>query len=408
MRARWTEWTQWTRCGACRRPDESGCRRGVVRAGAASIGSSRSIVSTVSTVSTILALFAGGCLQSPGGQGAAEAPALEVRVATAEERPVPDGVRVVGSFLANERVVLSTEVPGTVVELPVDFGDRVRKGDVVARLDPREPALRLEAARAALAQAQAVLDRAHSNHQRAQHLYRQKILSKELLDGVVSEWRVAAANHEAAAKQLALAEKHATDTTIRSPLDGFVVVRHSAVGQYVAPAAPLIELVSTDPLKLQLDLPERVLGQVRAGQPVQVETEAFPGRTFAGTVTRVGSVLDPNTRMLPIQCFVPNPDGQLKPGQFAAATIDLGTRSAVLVPRAAVDSFAGTHRAFVVGADGSVVARAVTLGRDLGTQIAITAGVRPGEVVAVSHLERLADGMRVRPLAETQRADAGS
>lgn len=355
-----------------------------------------------------LALLGAGCSRNPGGgQAVADASLLEIRVAMARERSIPDSVRVVGSFLANERVVLSTEVAGTVVEMPVDFGDRVRKGDVVARLDPREPALRLEAARAALAQAQAVLDRARANHERSQQLYRQKILSRELLDGVVSEWRVAEANREAAAKQLALAEKHAADTTIRSPLDGFVVVRHSAVGQYVAPAVPLIELVSVDPIKLQLDLPERVLGAVRAGQTVNVETEAFPGRVFAGTVARVGSVLDPATRMLPIQCFVPNPDAQLKPGQFAVATIDLGSRPAVLVPRSAVDSFAGTHRAFVVGPDGGITARGVVLERDLGIDVAIAEGVRPGEVVAVSRLERLADGMRVRPVTEARTAEAG-
>lgn len=349
----------------------------------------------------VLFTLAAGCSRPPGGaHGAADTASLEVRVATAYKRPVPDRVRVVGSFFANERVVLSSEVPGIVVELPLDFGDRVRQGEVVARLDPRESSLRLEAARAALAQARAVLERARSNHERSQRLYRQKILSKELLDGVVSEWRVAEANHEAAAKQLALAEKHHADTAIRSPFDGFVVVRHTAVGQFVAQASPLIELVSIDPLKLQLDLPERVLGVIRSGQEVHVETEAFPGRVFTGTVTRVGSVLDPATRMLPVQCFVPNPDAQLRPGQFAVATIELGSREAILVPRSAIDTFAGSHRVFVVSADGRVAARAVTLDRDLGAEVAIAAGIRAGELVAISRLEQLVEGVPVRPVAD--------
>jgi membrane fusion protein (multidrug efflux system) len=151
-----------------------------------------------------------------------------------------------------------------------------------------------------------------------------------------------------------------------------------------------------DPLKVRLDVPERFAGAVREGLPVTVELEAFPGEQFSGTVTRLGSALDGATRTLPVESTVPNPDARLKPGQFARARIDLGMQDAVVVPRAAIDSFAGTQRAFVIHDDGRVESRTITPGRDLGEEVVILNGIQAGETVAVSQLERLADGTQVR------------
>lgn len=321
---------------------------------------------------------------------------LEIEAAAARVITTADTVQVVGSFLPLDRVLAPAEVAGTVAELLVDLGDTVRAGDVVARLEPHRLTLQVEAQRAALAQAKAVLERARANRERSEELYRKKILQKEMLDNATSEWRVAEANAEVASKQLSLAEENLSHAVIRSPLNGFVVMRHTAVGQYVTPGQPVMELVAVDPLKLRLDVPERAAGAVREGQVVHIEVESVPGERFTGSVVRVSAVLDSTTRTLPIICFVPNPETRLKPGMFTHATIQLGERAAIVVPRAAVDTFAGSHRAFTIESDGSVAARAVKLGADLGAEVIIEEGIEAGESVAVSHLERLADGVRVQ------------
>jgi membrane fusion protein (multidrug efflux system) len=324
---------------------------------------------------------------------------VAIEAVMARTARVPNTIGLVGSLNARDRIVISAQVGGTVAEIPVDFGDRVARGALLLRLDGREVSLQADVARAALAQAAAACEQARTYHERAAAMHRQRIISEQEFDRAVSEWRMAEANREAAAKQLALAEKHVADTELRSPVDGFIAARHVAVGQYVTPYTPVMELVDVDPLKLRLDIPERFAGAVREGLPVTVELEAFPGEQFTGTVTRVGSALDGATRTLPVESAVSNPEARLKPGQFARARIDLGMHQAVVVPRAAIDSFAGTQRAFVIHDGGHVEARTVTPGQDLGEEVVILNGIQAGETVAVSHLERLADGAQVRAVA---------
>lgn len=338
------------------------------------------------------ALIAASCAEERPPEAAAERARIEVRTAVARVADVPDVFEGVGTLNAQERVSVASEIAGTVALTALDFGDAVGRGDVLVRLDDRESRLRADAARAALAQAEAVLARARANHRRASALFAQKVLSQEEFDAALSELRVAEANREAAASQAALAEKHVADTTIRSPLSGFVAERHVSAGQFVSPGTPVMELVAVDPLKLRVDLPEHAIGKVRKGLHVEVRTEAFPGRVFSGAVTRIGSALDRTTRTLAVESAVANPEAGLKPGQFARVRIQFGATPAVLIPRAAVDTFAGTHRVFVVDADGTVGERTVTLGRDLAEEIAVRDGLSGGETVATSNLERLAAG----------------
>ena len=348
----------------------------------------------------LASLVTPGCRNSPAISAQPDgAASLEVEAATVRLVEVPNTLALIGSLNAQEHVVVSAETGGTVAEVGVDFGDAVDPGTLLLRLDDTEVALRAAAARAGLAQTDAMLEQARANHQRAAALLKQQVVSKESFESATRELRVAEANRDAAAKQLALAEKHVNDTIVRSPITGFVAARHVSVGQYVSAYTPVVELVVVNPLKLRVDLPERFVGAVRPGLPVSVAVEAFPGEQFAGVVTRVGSALDPATRTLPVESAIANPDVRLKPGQFAQVRLDFGTHEALVVPRPAVDTFAGSHRAFVVHPDGRVEARSVTPGADLGEEVVILTGLAQGETVAVSHLERLGDGIQVTPIA---------
>jgi RND family efflux transporter MFP subunit len=348
-------------------------------------------------------VFAAACGDSSsiGAQSNTPPPSLEVQTAPVQLETVPNTVALIGSLNAQEQVSVSPEVGGTVAEVGVDFGDPVDRGVPLLRLDDAEAVLRAAAASAGLAQTQAMLEQAQATYERARALLKQSIVSKEAFDTATRELRVAEANREAAAKQLALAEKHVTDTLVRSPVKGFVAARRATAGQYVAPYTPVMELVVVDPLKLRVDLPERYVGAVRPGLSVSIEVEAFPGERFAGVVSRVGAALDPATRTQPIESAIPNADSRLKPGQFARALLDLGPQDALVVARSAIDTFAGTHRAFVVHPDGLVESRTITPGVDLGEKVVVLDGLARGETVAVSHLERLADGVRVTAVAKS-------
>jgi membrane fusion protein (multidrug efflux system) len=349
------------------------------------------------TVALLLALWgmALGCGETPATGAADLAAPLEVQVATVRVRAVANEIAVVGSLTAQETLTVSPEIGGIVAEVAVDFGDRIERGALLLRLEATELALRAAAARAGLAQAEAIRAQARANHDRATALHRQQVMSAGELDAATRELGVAEANCTAAAQQVAIAEKHVADAVLYAPVSGFVAARRVTAGQYVMPYAPVLDLVVVDPLKLHVDVPERFVAALRPGLALRATLDAFAGETFAGTVTRIGSAVDPSTRTLRIEGTIPNPDGRLKPGQFAHATLDLGRQEAPVVPRAAVETFAGSHRAFVVHPDGRVEARPIVPGRDLGEDVVVLDGVRAGEVVATSHLERLSDGARV-------------
>jgi len=326
---------------------------------------------------------------------------VEIEAVTAQSIQVPNHLSVVGTLAADEHIIVSSEVGGTVSELSVDFGDNVERGDILFRLDAEELKLLAGAAGASLAQAEAVLRQARSAHGRARELHQAKIVSADELERALSQLRVAEASRDAAEKQLAIARDHILDTEVRSPVRGVVAARFVTVGQYLSAHAKAIELVVVDPLRLRVEVPERFAGAVRQGMVVSVEFEGFPGETFDGTVARLAAALDPDTRTLSVETAIPNADSRLKPGQFAQATINLGTEEAIVVPRAALDTFAGIHRAFVVNAEGAIETRNVTPGRDLGEAIVVLAGIRPGERVATSQLDRLADGVAVEVVEST-------
>lgn len=353
------------------------------------------------TALLLLLSLTSACRDAPATGAPVTQPPLDVQAAIVRRVMVPNTLAIVGTLNAQELVAVSAEVGGIVAEIPVDFGDPVGRGAVLLRLDDTEAALRVAAARAGLAQADAVLVQARSGYERATGLLQQKVVSKDTFEAATRELRVAEANRDAVDTQFAIAKKHVSDTVVHSPVDGFVAARHVSVGQYVAPYTPVFDVVVTNPLKLRVEVPERFAGSVRAGLTVTLEAEAFPGEQFAGTVSRVGSALDAATRTLPVESTIPNPDARLKPGLFAQAQIDLGTQEALLVPRAAIDTFAGINRAFVVLADGKVEGRTITPGRDLGEQVVVLTGLSADETVAVSNLERLADGVLVNAVTQS-------
>jgi membrane fusion protein (multidrug efflux system) len=176
--------------------------------------------------------------------------------------------------------------------------------------------------------------------------------------------------------------------------------RQVAVGQYVAggsmQSTRLFLLVRTDPLKLKASVPERFQGQVRAGQEVQLQVEAYPGRTFAGTVTRVGPAVFPDTRTFPIEARVRNREGLLKPGSFAKGHVQTRLeRGAAFIPEDGLYYFVGITKAFVVK-DGVVEERLVKVGERRDGLVEIVEGLKPGEQVATSRLGQLFNGAAVQ------------
>jgi len=366
-----------------------------------------------------------GCQQSPGPAAAPPSEAQKqaprpVRLVQAAEEMVERKVGATGTLAADEQVVLGTKVAGRISELLVDLGTRVRRDQVIARLDPTDAQLRVDQAVAALQQARArlglspqgtddrvdaeqtalvrqaraVLDEARLTRDRTERLWKQELIAQAQLDTAISAMAVAEARYQDAIEEvrnrqavllqrrseLDLARQQRTDTVVVSPIEGAVSERRASVGEYLAAGAPVVTLVKLHPLRLRLAVPERESTGVRVGQPVVVTVEGVSGE-HRGRVARLSPSISEQNRTLLVEAEVPNESATLRPGAFAKADVILaGDLRVVTVPSTAIVTFAGVEKVLTVDKGRSVEVR-VTTGRRLGDRVEVVTGVTAGTVI---------------------------
>jgi RND family efflux transporter MFP subunit len=385
------------------------------------------------------ALFAAGCSRQPqeaAAKGANKTPdPVVVQVAKAETRRVDRTISVTGSLHPEETVTVSSEVPGRVAQISVDFGHAVRKGQVIAELDKQEYNLQLERSRAALAQvlarlgldpgqenatpdttpairqAQAQLDDVRFRYESAARLYKTGDISQErynelekalnarqaALDAARDEMRTLLANARALRAEVGLAPKRLNDTTIRSPIDGAVSARLVAPGQYIKDNAPIVTLVKSYPLRLRVEAPESAAVEVRGGTSLTFVSEAIPGGQFHAVVREVNPTLDARSRSLTVEARLVESDSRLRPGMFVQVQLVVARNAAVTtVPREALYTVAGLTKVFVIR-NGRAVERRIPPGLARDGWIEVPSDqVQAGEPVAVSNLAMLTDGAAVQ------------
>jgi RND family efflux transporter MFP subunit len=345
-----------------------------------------------------------------------------VRVAVAAVGALPRTVIVTGTLAADEEVIAGFKVAGRVSEVAVDLGSPVRKGQVLARLDPTDFRHRVDQAEAALRQvraglglprdgsgesvdpektalvgeARAVLEEARLNRDRMAQLWEKNYIARSEVDASRSRLLVAESRYQAALEEirnrqellaerssgLALARQQLADAVLSAPIDGAVRERRASVGEYLAAGAPVFNLVRTHPLRLRVAVPERDAASVRVGQAVRVRLEG-DSAVHSGRVARLSPSIQEQNRTLIVEAEVANPDGRLRPGSFARAEIVVeADRTAIMIPAGAVVTFAGLEKVFGVK-DGLAVEKRIRTGRRSGDRVEILEGVAAGEAVVV-------------------------
>jgi len=365
-------------------------------------------------------ILLGGCSRGKSQEAAPQASTEQVVTITirpVETREVKRTVEMVGTLSGWEEVTVSNETAGTIEKILVDLGDKVKRGQLLIRLDQREARLalaqaeaNLQAAKKALAQAQAEWRDADLSLKRIQQLHSEGVIATSQLD--VAQARFDSIEAQVHAREadidrfqalVDLARKHLSDTEIVAPISSEVQQRLVSIGEGVKEKTPLLHLVVTDPLKLQGTVPERFAPEIKIEQPVDVQVEAFTEQVFPGLVQRVSPAVDVQTRSLALEAKVPNSAGLLKPGFFAKGLILIGVNpQAVFVPEEAVYSFVGITKAFVVR-DGTAQERQVKTGVRADSLIEVTEGLQPGETVATSGLAQLYQGAKVRVVRGKER-----
>lgn len=339
---------------------------------------------TLITVALALGLFLCACQKPPAAGGPTVFPPTQVVAVEARVEPVTEKLSLVGTLAANEMVELKSEIEGVIQQLNFEEGQRVEKGRLLIQIDDSKLV-------ASAAEAEADFKLSKANHDRSVQLFKDKTISQQEFDQVAAKFE----QHKAT---LDLRRRLIRDTRLVAPFAGVMGPRNISPGQVIDKHSSLGWLVDLDPVKVEVNVPERFLAQLQAGQVIEVKIAAFPGRPFKGPVYFVGPQVDPATRTALVKARLPNPELVLKPGMFANLDISLQVRDkAVVIPESAIMSNADRTSVFVIDAESNAQVRPVVVGVRLAGVVEITSGLQGGERVVSEGLQKVRPGSKVKP-----------
>lgn len=336
--------------------------------------------------------------------------ALTVGLTPASRQSLQETVQVVGSLIGAATVEVVPQAGGRLLSISVRLGDAVSRGQRLAQLDDRELREQLrqaeasfDVAEATIRQREADLSFARTNLDRSRSLFERNLLPRQTLDDGEARYQSAQAQLDLAKAQQAQAAARLEElritqanTSIRSPVDGYVGRRYVDPGAFVSTNQPVVQVVDISLVRLVVNLVERDLRRVAVGARGTVDVDAYPGEQFEGRIARIAPVLDPATRTAEMEIEVPNPTRRLKPGMYARVSLVTSTRTdALVVPKAAIVDVAGRRGVYTI--DGrTAIFRPIEVGIEDADRIEITSGISEGEEVVSIGASSIRDGDMVR------------
>ncbi|MDT8441347.1 MAG: efflux RND transporter periplasmic adaptor subunit [Desulfuromonadales bacterium] len=332
--------------------------------------------------SVVLALLLAASIWAPP---AFSQPPLPVIVApVVEATGFADRVEALGTLRADESVLITANVTETVEAIHFRDGDQVRQGDILVSLVRTEEEASLKAARA-------LLDERRAAYERARGLVQQQALSTATLEGREALLRQTEGEVEALKARI-------EDRILRAPFDGLLGLREVSPGAFLRPGDPITTLDDLRRVKVDFDVPAIFLANLRPGLEIEGRVEAFPGETFRGTVSMVGTRVDPATRTVTVRAILPNPDLRLRPGLLMTIELLKNPRTALLIPEEAVLQREKTFYVFkVVDENGRLLAvqTEVRPGTRRPGQIEVVSGLQAGDRVIVHGLMQVRSGQEI-------------
>jgi membrane fusion protein, multidrug efflux system len=315
--------------------------------------------------------------------GAGGGGAVAVEVTQVELGSIARTVTVSGVIEPIRSVGINSQVSGTLLSVEAEEGDVIRRGQALARVDDRELRAQFEAAEAAHQVAAAA-------YERARQLRDRRVIT-------LPEYERERTAETAARAQLDQIRTRLAYTVIQAPVSGVVTEKRVEAGDLVASQTRLFTLADVSTLVVRVGVSEMDVVRIAAGDPVAIMLDAFPGRSFQGSVRRVFPAADPGSRLVPVEVAIRDPAAAaVRPGFLARVTFAVGAHDNVLlVPAAALVGGSGAQSVFVLE-NGTAVRRTVTTGLTSEGRVEVVAGLAAGDRVVVRGNNMLRDGMAVR------------
>ncbi len=304
-------------------------------------------------------------------------PTASVRVQKIEAATSSATEEVVGTVRAKVRATLEAKQSGRIAKLPINLGEQVRAGDLIAELDSAETAARLD-------QAEASLEQADRDWKRISTLFDQQSATRSERDTAEARLRVAKGS-------VAEAKAMAAYSRIVAPFDGVITKKWAEAGDLATPGKPLADLEDPRALQVELDVPEGLAASLKQGSEIVVTYNSGREETKA-TVRELAPAVDPITRSRRVKLDLNSE--QLGPGQFVRAALPVGEQKSLFIPREALLERGQLEIVFTV-ADSRARMHLVKTGRTAGEDVEILSGLNSGAVVVVSGHDQLSDGQPV-------------
>jgi membrane fusion protein (multidrug efflux system) len=277
-------------------------------------------------------------------------------------------------------------------EVNFEEGRPVQKGQLLVQLDPTK-------LKASLDESEAAFKLTEANFQRMKTLQKDNVMAQQEYDQAASAFEVSRASLDRKRRDL-------EDTEVRAPFAGVMGARMVSPGQVITKDTRLSSLVALDPVKIEVNVPERFLGEVRQGQKIEVKVAAYPSEAFKGDVYFVAPQVDPVTRTVLVKARLPNSDYRLKPGMFARLDLTLKIRDdAIVIPEDALILSGDAVMVFIIDDKQTAQIRMVKPGVRMAGKVEIIDGLKAGEQVIVEGHQKTRPGGLVK-VANAETADA--
>jgi RND family efflux transporter MFP subunit len=351
----------------------------------------------------------GGGMPGGGTGGGRGRTPMTVDTARAARHEVVDSITVVGNLIAEQTVDVVPRVAGRIEIVHVKLGDRVQRGQVLAKIEDRELREQIRQAEASLEVNKSTVTARENDlkvqeniFERFKQLAANGLTPKQQLEDAElrhnsARSQVDVAKSQQQATQARLDELKITlgNTTVLSPLEGFVSRRLLDPGGFAGANTVIMTVVDIGTVRLVANLVEKGFNKITAGVSADVEVDTFPGEQFKGQVSRVAPVFDPATRTAAMEIEVPNPGFRLKPGSYARVRLTVERRAdALTVPRNAVVDTEGKRGVFMVDAQ-TARFREVQTGLADGDRVEVLNGLNEGDRIVTVGALALRDGDRI-------------